>query len=298
MNVLITGSNGFVGKHLEAFLKTKDLNVMGVDLPTDLKILEIVDDIIYQKKPDYIFHLAAKAYVPSSFDDPQDVLVNNIIPAVNIFQTIKKYGLSTKVQVASSSEQYGKVNPNEVPITEANELREMSPYAISKTAMDKLAQWYVNAYKLNIFITRGFNHSGPGRGEQYVTSTFAKQIAEIEVGKREYLSVGNLEAKRDFTDVRDMVRAYWLAVNKCIPGEPYNICSGKAYSIQEILNKLLAMSTQKNIEIRTDPSRMRVSDVPILYGDCSKFKQATGWEPEIDIDTTLKDLLDYWRKLI
>ena len=197
-----------------------------------------------------------------------------------------------------SSEEYGLVKPDEVPIKETNPLRPLSPYGVSKIAQDMLSYQYAKSYGMKIVITRGFNHTGPRRGSVFVASNFAKQIVEIEKGKKKpVIEVGNLEAKRDFTDVRDMVRGYWLAVQKGVPGERYNLCSGKAISIQELLDMLLKLSTVE-ITVKQDPSRMRPSDVQILLGDNTKFKELTGWSPEIPFEKTLKDLLDYWREKI
>jgi GDP-4-dehydro-6-deoxy-D-mannose reductase len=185
-----------------------------------------------------------------------------------------------------------------VPIKETNPLRPLSPYAVSKLAMDYLGYQYFESYGLRIIRTRGFNHTGPRRGEVFAESSFAKQIAEIEVGKREpVVHVGNLEAQRDYTDVRDMVRAYYLAVQKCDSGEVYNIATGKAWKIRKVLELLIGMSKVK-VEIKPDPTRMRPSDVEILIGDNSKFVAKTGWKPEIAFETTMSDLLNYWRERV
>ena len=175
------------------------------------------------------------------------------------------------------------VFPSEVPIKETNPLRPLSPYAVSKVAMDYLGYQYFESYKLKIVRTRGFNHTGPRRGETFAESTFSKQIALIEKGKQEpVISVGNLDAERDYTDVRDMVRAYTLAVEKCDAGQVYNICTGKAFKIKTVLDMLLSFSTVK-VQIKQDPARMRPSDVPILIGDNSMFVDKTGWQPEIPL---------------
>ena len=187
------------------------------------------------------------------------------------------------------------VQEDELPIRETNPLRPLSPYAVSKVAQDLLGYQYWMSWKVDVVRTRGFNHEGPRRGPVFVASDFAKQIADIEKGlKPPVLHVGNLEARRDFTDVRDMVRAYWLALEKCAPGEVYNICSGKAWSIREVLDLLLGM-TKTKIEVRQDRMRLRPSDVPVLIGDRTKFTQATGWEPTIPFERTLLDMLDFWR---
>ena len=187
------------------------------------------------------------------------------------------------------------VFPDEVPIRETNPLRPLSPYAVSKVGQDMLAYQYWMSWKVDSVRTRGFNHEGPRRGPVFVASDFAKQIADIEKGRRQpILCVGNLDAKRDFTDVRDIVRGYWLALEKCEPGEVYNLCSGKAWSIRQVLDHLLGL-TKTKIEVRQDPARLRPSDVPVLLGDHSKFTKATGWKPTIPFEQTLSDMLDYWR---
>ena len=187
------------------------------------------------------------------------------------------------------------VYPDEVPIRETNPLRPLSPYAVSKVAQDMLGYQGWMSWKIDCVRTRGFNHEGPRRGPVFVASDFAKQIADIERGKKApVLSVGNLEAIRDFTDVRDMVKAYWLALEKCEPGEVYNIATGKGWKIKDLLDRLLSM-TKSKIEVRQDPARLRPSDVPILLGDASKFVAATGWQPTIPFEQTLQDMLDYWR---
>ena len=187
------------------------------------------------------------------------------------------------------------VYPDEVPIAEANPLRPLSPYAVSKVAQDMMAYQYFQSYGLRVIRTRGFNHTGPRRGQVFVTSNFCSQVAAIELGLQEpVIRVGNIEAIRDFTDVRDMVRAYWLALEKCEPGEAYNICTGKGWKIKDLLDRLLSM-TKAKIEVREDAARLRPSDVPILLGDNSKFVKATGWEPAIPFEQTLRDMLEYWR---
>jgi GDP-4-dehydro-6-deoxy-D-mannose reductase len=208
---------------------------------------------------------------------------------------VRHVGIKPRIQLACSSEEYGMVLPDEVPIKETNPLRPLSPYAVSKVAQDLLGYQYWMSWKLDCVRTRGFNHEGPRRGPVFVASDFAKQIADIEKGRKPaVLSVGNLEAKRDFTDVRDIVKGYWLALEKCEAGEVYNLCSGRAWSIRQVLDLLLGM-TKVKIEVRQDPARLRPSDVPILLGDNSKFVKATGWAPTIPFEQTLRDMLEYWR---
>jgi GDP-4-dehydro-6-deoxy-D-mannose reductase len=226
---------------------------------------------------------------------PTESLTTNILAQVNLFEAVRRLGLKCRIQLACSSEEYGMVFPNEVPIKETNPLRPLSPYAVSKVAQDMLGYQYWMSWKVDSIRTRGFNHEGPRRGPVFVASDFAKQIADIEKGRKApILHVGNLEAKRDFTDVRDMVRAYVLALEKCEPGEVYNICRGQCWTIRETLDMLLS-HTKTKIEVKQDPARLRPSDVQILLGDNSKFVQATGWQPVIPFEQTLFDMLEHWR---
>lgn len=313
---LITGITGFAGSHLTELLILEGVEVYGIQrwrskteniehLTGKIKIEEadLLDahslyTVIDKIKPDYIFHLAAQSFVQSSWASPTQTLEVNIIGSAHLFEAVRKTGLPIAIQIACSSEEYGKVLPNEVPIAETNPLRPLSPYAVSKLAMDYLGYQYHESYGMHIVRTRGFNHTGPRRGEVFAESSFAKQIAEIEKGKREpVVYVGNLEAQRDYTDVRDMVRAYYLSVQKCDSGEVYNIATGKAWKISKVLDLLLSFAKVK-VEIRKDPARMRPSDVEILIGDNSKFVQKTGWQPEIAFKKTMEDLLNYWRERV
>jgi len=313
---LITGITGFAGSHLAELLLKEGFEVYGTIRPrsktdnidliknrlnlfdADLMDSHSLYSIIVKIKPDYIFHLAAQSFVQTSWASPATTMEMNVIGSVHLFEAIRRAEIDPTIQIACSSEEYGLVYPNELPIKEDNPLRPQSPYAVSKVAMDYLGYQYFQSYKMKIIRTRGFNHTGPRRGEVFVTSNFAKQIAEIEKGKREpMIEVGNLEAKRDWTDVRDMVRAYLLAVQKGTPGEVYNICSEKTVRVGDMLEMLLKMSKVK-VEIRQDPSRLRPSDVPVLLGDCTKFRKATGWKPEIPFEKTMEDLLNYWRERV
>ena len=316
--VLITGITGFVGSHMaELLLTKKNLEIFGIarwrsdkknlgNINGDIKLLEAdlldahsLDRIILQVLPDYIFHLAAQSFVPTSWDSPAVTLEINVVGSVNLFEAVRKAGINPSIQIACSSEEYGYVKRGEVPICETNPLRPLSPYGVSKIGMDYLGYQYFKSYGLRIIRTRGFNHTGPRRGEVFAESSFAKQIAEIESGiKKPVVHVGNLDAVRDYTDVRDMVRGYFLAAKKGVPGEVYNIASGKGHSIKEVLDTLLSLSKVKNIRISKDLERMRPSDVEILIGDSMKFRKATGWQPTITFQRTMKDLLDYWRENI
>jgi GDP-4-dehydro-6-deoxy-D-mannose reductase len=316
MRVLITGITGFAGSHLADFIIAEhpEVEIFGTHrwrsrydnikhLQNDIQLVETelrdyssVYRALAMCRPDAIFHLAAQSYVPTSWTAPSDTLSTNIIGQTNLFEAVRDLGLDPVIQIAGSSEEYGLVLPDEVPITEDNPLRPLSPYAVSKVAQDMLAYQYFKSYGLRTIRTRGFNHTGPRRGDVFVTSNFAKQIVQIELGHGEpVIRVGNLDAQRDFTDVRDMVRAYWLAVRQGEPGEVYNLSSGVTITIRELLDRLLALS-QSEVRIEIDPERLRPSDVEILLGDSTKFKDQTGWEPQIPFDQTLQDLLDYWRE--
>lgn len=314
---LITGIAGFAGSHLaELLLQQQGYEIYGLCRPrskTDhielikskihLEDADLLDShslysTIARIKPDYIFHLAAQSFVPTSWVSPSVTLEVNIVGSANIFEAVRQVGINPVIQIACSSEEYGLVLPDEIPIKETNPLRPLSPYAVSKVAMDYLGYQYHRSYGLKIIRTRGFNHTGPRRGETFVTSNFAKQVAMIEKGKQEpIIQVGNLDSQRDWTDVRDMVRGYVMAVEKCDAGEVYNICTGKAVKVADMLKLLLSYSKVK-VETKEDPSRMRPSDVPVLIGDNTKFVQKTGWKPEILFEKTMEDLLNYWRERV
>ena len=317
MRVLITGITGFAGSHLAEYcLERGDVEVFGtarwrsrmdnvagiVDditlIDCDLKDSVAVRHCLLEVKPEYIFHLAAQSFVPTSWKAPIETMMTNVVGQLNIFEAMRELKLDSRIQLACSSEEYGMVYDDEVPIKESNPLRPLSPYGVSKVAQDLLGYQYHESYGLFIIRTRGFNHTGPRRGDVFVSSNFSRQIAMIEKGKQEpVVKVGNLEARRDFTDVRDMIRGYWLALEKGEPGEVYNIGSGTDVTIREMLDMLLAHSSIE-IEVRQDPERMRPSDVEVLRADNTRFCELTGWKPEIPLEKTLKDLLDYWRERV
>jgi len=313
MKALITGITGFVGSHLAEYLLSYGYEVYGlvrwrsrmenietirdriVLLDSDIKDASSVKEAIRKIQPDQIYHLAGQSFVLSSFTIPAETFLTNVMGELNIFEAVREVKCETLILVAGSSEEYGLVYEKELPINETNPLRPLSPYAVSKVAQDLLGFQYFKSYGMKIIRTRAFNHTGPRRGEVFVTSNFAKQIAEIEKGKKEpVLWVGNLEAERDFTDVRDIVKGYHLALLKGEPGEVYNLCSGYAWKISKILEYLLSLSKVK-LEIKTDPSRLRPSDVMRLLGDGNKFRRKTGWKSEIPLEKTMEDLLNYWR---
>jgi len=319
LRVLITGITGFAGSHLAEYILQQHpgVEIYGIrrwrsrienieHLLDKVQVIEcnLVDSssvktLIADVRPDRIFHLAAQSFVPSSWNAPAESLTTNIIGQLNVFEALRESKLfDCRVQIAGSSEEYGMVYPDEVPIRETNPLRPLSPYAVSKVGQDYLAYQYFMSYGIKAVRTRGFNHTGPRRGEVFVCSNFSRQAVEIEKKKRPpVILVGNLDARRDFTDVRDMVRAYWMSLESCEAGDVYNISSGNAISIHDLLNMVIGM-TGLQIEVKQDPSRLRPSDVPLLQGDCSKFMKATGWKPEIPFQKTLADIMDYWRERI
>jgi GDP-4-dehydro-6-deoxy-D-mannose reductase len=314
MRVLITGITGFAGSHLADFLLTQDgVEVSGIKrwrsrteniehllgrvdlLECDIMDASAVRSTIASVKPDKIFHLAAQTFVPPSWTAPSVTITTNIVGTLNIFEGVRQAGIDPWILAACSSDEYGKVEPDEIPIKETNPLRPLSPYSVSKIGQDMLSYQYFRSYGLKIIRTRAFNHTGPRQVDVFVCSDFAKQIADIEKGlKKPVMRVGNLESRRDFLDVRDVVRGYWTLLEKGTPGEAYNLCSGRAITIQEILDILLSLSKVK-IDVQQDPMRMRPSDVPLILGDGSKILREVGWEAEIDLEQTLQDTLDYWR---
>ncbi len=316
MRVLITGVTGFAGSHLAEYVlrehpevdvfgimrwRSRTENIRDIEskvqlIECDLRDLSSVQQLIERVKPDRIFHLAAQSFVPSSWNAPAESLTTNILGQLNLFESVRAADIDPWIQIACSSEEYGLVHEDELPIKETNPLRPLSPYAVSKVGQDYLGYQYCQSFGMKVVRTRGFNHDGPRRGDVFVSSNFAKQLVMIEKGKSPpVIRVGNLEARRDFTDVRDIVRAYWLALDdNCEPGEAYNICSGTDYCIKDVLDQLIEMSGQK-VEVQEDPERLRPSDVPVLLGDASKFHAATGWKPEIPYEQTLQDMIDYWR---
>jgi GDP-4-dehydro-6-deoxy-D-mannose reductase len=311
LRALITGVGGFAGSHLSDHLITlTDWQVSGCVLPgwdcshldrriacieLDLRDRMAVREMLAETSPDYIFHLAAQAFVPVSWQDPWDTLENNIRAEANLLDALVKLGAEPRVMVVGSNEEYGMVRPTDLPLQEDSPLRPNSPYAVSKVAQDMLGLSYFLSHGLPVVRVRPFNHIGPRQSESFVVPAFAKQIAEIEMGQQEpIVRVGNLSAQRDFTDVRDTVRAYHLVATQGQPGEVYNIGSGQPRAIQMILETLLSLSTQQ-IRIEFDPARMRPSDTPVITCDANKLRLATGWQPTIPLEQSLRDVLDDWR---
>ena len=312
MRILITGAGGFVGRHLSAHLgrAQPDARLTGTTLfPSesvheavadprlvDLKRSDQARDLVASCRPHAIYHLAAQAFVPRSFEDPWETLENNIRAQLNIISACLELDIRPRLLVISSAEIYGAVEPGKLPLNEEAAIRPTNPYSVSKVAQDMLALQYHLSHHLPIMRARPFNHIGPGQNERFVAPAFARQIAAIEEGAQDaVIYVGNLDAKRDFTDVRDIVRAYHLIVDRGQPGEAYNIASGVAHSIGHLLDALLGL-TQTQIEIREDPARLRPVDVPEIRGDAGKLRRDTGWQPKLTFEQTLRDVLEDCRE--
>ncbi len=316
MRALITGITGFAGSHLAELLLEKNAEVFGTTrrqsktgnidhlkgrvrlVECDLQDAAAVSQTITQIQPDRLFHLAGQSFMPATWKNPSETLLSSTTGQINLLEAIRLARLDTRVQIAGSAEEYGPVREEELPLTEDSPLRPVSPYAVAKVTQDLMGYQYAHSYPMFIVRTRAFNHTGPRCGEAFATSSFAKQIALIEAGQQEpVLQVGNLDARRDFTDVRDIVRGYWLALEQGEPGEAYNLCSGKSVPVRKVLDILLSKAFRR-IEIRVDPERLRPSDVPALFGDSSKFRKKTGWQAAIPLEQTLEDLLNDWRKRV
>jgi GDP-mannose 4,6-dehydratase len=318
MKVLITGITGMVGSHLAEYLLSSfpEMEVHGLVrwrsplrniqkvLPRiklhqgDLRDLNSLVLLLREVRPDRIHHLAAQSYVDMSFTAPADTLNSNIIGTVNLMDAVRIVGINPRIHICSSSEVYGQVKPEEVPITETTPFRPASPYAVSKVGEDMIAFQYGISYKLDLVRTRMFTHTGPRRGDVFAESSFARQIAEIELDRQKGpVRVGNLNSVRTLADVRDAVRAYKLLLDKCPAGEVYNIGGKETMTVGDILETLKSLA-RVPIEHVVDPARLRPSDVTLQIPDTSKFHGATGWQPKIPASQTLRDLLDYQRDCV
>ena len=306
---LITGINGFCGRHLTDIL---DGDVYGLSrtIPDnflkkhphllfyqcDLTDPDRIRRVLQEIEPDVIFHLAADSSVASSFKSPASIMHNNITSQINIFEAIQNLGLATRIVVAGSSEEYGLVKKSDIPVNEDCSFNPLSTYAVSKVTQDMLAYQYYKSYDMDTVRMRSFNLTGPGRPHSYALSSFAYQIAKIEkTAQHGTISVGNLEASRDYTDVRDAVIGYRELALNASPGSVYNLCSGRAYSLKNLLDILISYSTA-DITVEVDLDKFRPSDIPVMKGDNTKIKNDIGWSPSISIHTSLLDLLNYWRE--
>lgn len=312
--VLITGIAGFGGTHLGKFLTREGRTVLGLDHPEALKsaarntipAADLLDcdltrlgsgdlkAFVGRSPLEAVYHLAAIASVHLSWGSVQSTVGVNAVGTINLLESLQHLGRPPLLLVGSA-DQYGAVPSRRQPLRESMPCAPRSPYALSKLWQEEAGQYYARLQKWPIFLTRTFNHTGPGQSPNFVCSDFARQIALIESGLMEpVMQVGNLRAARDFLDVRDVVRAYGLLVRKGRPGRPYNVASGRAWKVSELLRTLLALSSTR-IEVRQDPSRQRTSDIPLLLGDPGRLRRGTGWCPAIAIERTLADLLDFWR---
>ena len=321
----ITGITGMVGSHLADYLlKNTDWKIYGlvrwndkmdniehlmarinnkdrIELVYgDINDLSSLLFVFSSTKPDFVFHLAAQSYPKTSFDSPLDTLETNILGTAKVLDAIKHLNLNPVIHVCASSEVFGRVPKEFLPIHEDVTFHPASPYAISKVGTDLVGRFYAEAYGLTVMTTRKFTHTGPRRGDVFAESTFAKQIAMIEAGLiPPVIKVGNLDSLRTWSDVRDAVRAYYLLVTKNpIAGEYYNIGGSFSCSVRDMLDHLISLSTNKNIKIEVDPDRLRPIDADLQVPDTTKFKTHTGWEPQISFEETMSDLLNYWRDLI
>ncbi len=317
MQALITGVGGFVGHHLAVYLaQYADLklygsvfepvsthqalqNATGITLQqVDLRDAEAVYALIEAAHPDFIFHLAALASVGRSWQHPWETIGNNVQAQLNILQALAAMAMRPRMLIIGSADQYGLVHPDENPISEDTPFRPNSPYSVSKIAQEMLGRQYFYSHQIPVICVRPFNHIGPGQRQQFVVPDFASQIAKAEAGLiPPVMSVGNLDAQRDFTDVRDVVCAYYLAITRGTPGAVYNIGSGKAHSIRALLDTLLDLS-DTDITVKHDPRRMRPSDVPRMVCDARRLYTDTGWQPKIAFEQSLSDVLNEWRQRV
>ncbi len=303
MKALITGSEGFIGTHLSRELEEHGYEVIRCSLAggegfTAMNILdpEMVNKVIADTCPDILINMAGQANVGLSWKKPQLTVSLNTIGLINVLEAVRSVNPKMRVIAVGSSDEYGSLEKRGANVTEDIPIKPITPYAISKAAQESFAQLYNRAYGMNICMIRLFNLGGPYQGKGYMISDFASGIADVEAGKKEFLSVGNLESARDFTHVRDAARACRLIAEKGQTGEIYNVSSGSTHTAQEVLDLLLSMAN-KEIQVKQDPARMRPSDTPVVCGNHDKLTAHTGWLPEYSMQEILADSLAYWRSL-
>lgn len=293
MKALVTGAGGFVGPYLTAHLEASGDEVVGTDLEVDVTDAEGVRKALLAARPEVVYHLAAASHVGTSWTAPLDVLRVNTEGAMNVFLAAIEAGVD-RVLMIGSAEQYGRLTPDLLPVKETTPMRPVSPYGASKAAAEMMASHAFHGRGLPVVCVRAFNHIGPGQSEALVASSIAKQVAEAERAGGGVVRTGDLSPRRDFTDVRDVVRAYRLLVERGEPGEAYNVCSGRDVAIQELADHL-AGHARAEVRFELDPERLRPVDVPVVRGDNAKLGAATGWRPEIPLEDTLGEILDWWR---
>jgi len=308
LNILITGATGFVGGYLREFLKSRESTVWGTAYPEkpqelleenifylDIRSEKDVFACVKRARPDWIVHLAAISNVRHSWERRKETFETNLLGTSNLFEAMRRFAPQARVLFVSSSDVYGTKLSSKKPCSEEAKVNAMNPYAFTKLSGEILSEFYTRIENLDIVITRPFPHTGPGQSADFVCSDWALQIARIEKGDGKYeIRVGDISVQRDYTDVRDVVKAYVLLLEKGKRGEIYNICSGKTYSLQRILHLLLSFSSQ-HIEIVVDPKKVRKTEIPVLVGDNRKIKSELSWEPTVPIEQSLRELLDYWR---
>ena len=312
LKVFISGATGFVGRHLIDLLSSPEYEIYGTSFPEkpeagtgeknifylDIRSEKEVFEAIKRTQPDWVFHLAAVSNVKLSWEKRRETLETNLMGTFYIFEAVRKFSPQARVLFVSSSDVYGVLSPNEKAMKEEDSSHVVNPYAFTKVSGEILSEFYAQIENLAIVIVRPFPHTGPGQSPDFVCSDWAYQIARIEKGLAEpVIKVGNLSVKRDFIDVRDAVRAYVLLMEKGRRGEVYNVCSGKAVSLKEILSIFLSFSLQK-IEDQVDSGKFRKADIPLLLGDNQKIREETSWKPEIPLKQSLYDLLEYWRNKV
>lgn len=293
VRALVTGGNGFVGTWLGEHLRAQGDEVVSVDHEIEITDAEAVRSAITGASPDAIYHLAALAHVGRSWTDPSRVFRVNALGALNVLEAARACARPPRVLITSSAEVYGSVVERDLPIDEDAPLLPVTPYGASKVAAEFLAIQAYLGYGLPVLRVRPFNHVGPGQASGFVVASLASHIVEARRSGNKEIPVGNLVARRDLTDVRDVVRAYRLLIETGIPGEVYNVCSARDVSIKEVALSLLALA-DVDLQLVTDPALVRPVDVPVLRGDPSKLQSTTGWAPEIDLTNTLRDVLNYW----
>jgi GDP-4-dehydro-6-deoxy-D-mannose reductase len=298
MRALVTGSSGFAGRHLVDHLMASGDDVAGLDRAEGVDITDerAVNTAMDAARPEVVFHLAGFADVGASWKQPRATFEANAIGTMNVLDAARSAG-ARRVVVVGSADVYGTVSEGDLPLTEQHPVKPTSPYAASKLAAEALAQQAWHGYGLETVIVRAFNHLGPGQGAQFVAPALAERVARNEVEGDDGVEVGNLSPRRDFTDVRDVVRAYRLLATSGAVGEVYHVCSGRDLAISELADKLLAL-TKRPMELVPNPELHRPVDIPVLRGDPTKLRDATGWAPEISIDQTLADLLDEARERV
>jgi GDP-4-dehydro-6-deoxy-D-mannose reductase len=317
MRVLITGITGLVGSHLADFLLTQpDVDVIGFKrwraddrtmrhlrdritlLEGDVEDAFSVAAAVERAQPDRIFHLAAQSYPSESWAAPVTTLQANVIGTVNVLEAARRSCPEAQVHIAGSAAAYGLIRPDEVPIGEDRPLRPLSPYGVSKATQEMLGYQYAQSYGLRVYLTRSFIHIGARQDSRTSAQTFARQIAEAEAGQRDpVVFVGNLDPRRDYLDVEDAVRGLWALLERGTPGEVYNLCSGNAPQVRELLDTYMELA-RVPVEVRVDPVRLRPADEPILVGDNAKLRRDTGWQPQVPLRESLRRILDYWRERV